>query len=357
MSKKIVVGVVGAGMWGMEHVKEYVKRDNAKVKWLIDMRQDLLDQAKSKYPIENTGTDVNAMLSDNEVNFVVIATPPWTHFSIGMAAVKTGKDVLIEKPICTTAADAEKLAAEARKNPGQLLLGGSSRHSRINPKFVAAKKLVDDGKLGKVYYIHHRAIARQSRAGIEYNPTAKWFLDRKKAGGGLLYDWGVYDLSFHLGLIGDPSYEACLTSFLANGMDQVDPGTPVFDVEEHGAVTMRFAGNLNYYWERASNAHSDHPNQTTIYGTKGGLRLSYCSWENPDIEYFYVDSDGKGKPQVEVIKADMSKHPNDMIVFIDRLLECLTARKQLPTPFDREVINLGIIEKVYSAATWLNTRQ
>ena len=48
---------------------------------------------------------------------------------------------------------------------------------------------------------------------------------------------------------------------------------------------MEFRGGLRYYWERANNAHAEAPNQTTICGTKGGLRFSFCTWESPEIEY------------------------------------------------------------------------
>jgi len=56
---------------------------------------------------------------------------------------------------------------------------------------------------GDIYAIHHNSIGHQSRPGVEYHPTARWFLNKAIAGGGPLFDWGVYDLSFHLGVLGD----------------------------------------------------------------------------------------------------------------------------------------------------------
>jgi len=61
--------------------------------------------------------------------------------------------------------------------------------------------MVESGELGQVYHVRHRHLMRSTF--IEYNPRGSWAHSRKQAGGGPLFDWGSYDLSFHLGVLGD----------------------------------------------------------------------------------------------------------------------------------------------------------
>ncbi len=50
----------------------------------------------------------------------------------------------------------------------------------------------------------------------------------------------------------------------------MDPETDVYDVEEHLMVNMKLSGGISYYWERGAHAHMEVPNETRIYGTRGG---------------------------------------------------------------------------------------
>jgi predicted dehydrogenase len=90
-----------------------------------------------------------------------------------------------------------------KQYPEILAMECSGRHARLIPKFRKVKEIIGSGALGEIYYIHHNCVWRQNRPGIEFHPRAKWFLDKSQAGGGPLFDWGVYDLSFHLGSLGD----------------------------------------------------------------------------------------------------------------------------------------------------------
>jgi predicted dehydrogenase len=172
----------------------------------------------------------------------------------------------------------------------------SGRHSRLNPKFTLVKELISSGALGEVYHIHHQSVSRQNRPGIEFHPLAKWFLDKSRAGGGPLFDWGVYDLSFHLGVLDDrPQLEEVRSVCLTSGLDEVDPGTDIYDVEEHLVVHMQLSGGISYHWERGAHAHMEVPNETRIYGTRGGVKLAYCTWDDPAISFFDLDKQGKAR--------------------------------------------------------------
>jgi predicted dehydrogenase len=345
------IGIIGGGMIAQAHMQNFVDDPRTELRWLAEVNPVARKASKKKFGIPHAAKSYRRMLQDPGLDAVVVCTPPFTHLRMGLDVIKAGKHLLMEKPLTAELKDAKKLLAAAQAHPELKISGCSARHARLNPKFAFIKEFIDSGKLGDVYYVHHRAIGRQGRGGIEYNPPAKWFLNRALAGGGPLYDWGVYDLSFHLGVLSEPALEK-VDSFCVSHLDNVDPGTDVYTVEEHGVGFMTFAGGIKYYWERANNAHAEAPNRTTIYGTKGGLSFSFCTWDSAEVDYFFVDDDGKGKAQKETLTVDMSAHPGDMPALGKAYIDYLCGEGPVPMPLDLEVKNLEIMHKVYKAAKW-----
>jgi predicted dehydrogenase len=352
MTKQFQIGIVGGGMIAQAHMKNFAGDSRAKLTWIAEINPDARAASAKTFDIANTTADYREMLKDPALDAVVVCTPPISHREIGIAVLQAGKHLLMEKPLTLTMEDAHALQAEARKHPELKVSGCSARHARLQPKFAFIKKIIDSGKLGKIYLVHHRSLSRQGRGGIEYHPAAKWFLDRSKSGGGPLYDWGVYDMSFHLGLLGEPELLK-LDAFCVNGLDKVAHGAPVFTVEEHGGAFMTFAGGIKYWWERASNVHTEEPNRTTILGTTGGLRFGYCSWDPATVEYFDVADAGTGKARVEKLEVDMSSHKDgDMAPLGKAFIDFLAGVGPAPMTFELEIKNLDILHKVYQAANW-----
>jgi hypothetical protein len=92
------------------------------------------------------------------------------------------------------------------------------------------------------------------------------------------------------------------------------------DVEQHGAAWLEFDTGLTYYYERGAGVHADTPNETRLYGTKGGLRFQFPSWDSNEIEFFYTEND---EPRKEVFTVDMDGAPDDSFVLTQRFLDCL----------------------------------
>ncbi len=350
-TKPLQFGLIGGGAIAQAHMKNLSADPRTEIRWLAEVNPETLAKNVETFTLTHTTTDYQQMLQDPGLDAVIVCTPPAFHGVIGQDVLSAGKHLLMEKPLCLSLEDARALLASAQANPELKVSGCSCRHARLNPKFAFVKRMIDEGDLGDIYYVHHRAVSRQGRGGIESQPGSKWFLNRKIAGGGPLFDWGVYDLSFHLGVLGEPEC-AHIESFCMNGLDRVDPGTPIFDVEEHGAAFITFTNGMRFCWERANNAHAVIPNQTTIYGTKGGLTFGYCTWDSPEIEYCYVDDDGKGKAAQQTLTVDMSLHTDDMFALTNAYVAYLLDEGPVPMPLELEVKNLAILLEVYRAAGW-----
>jgi len=294
IQKRYNIGVIGTGWIAKAHMGFLQKTGRADITWIAARNPENLEKVRSDFGIPNKTHDYRDILKDPSVEVVIIATPPDLHKEMFIEAVKAGKHVLLEKPMALNMEDVKEMMRVKSLFPETIAMECSARHSRLNPKFRLVKELIDSGALGKVYHIHHQSIKRQNRPGIEFHPIAKWFLEKSRAGGGPLFDWGVYDLSFHLGLLGDlPELDRVERVVLKSGLDDVDPGTPVYDVEEHMIVNMMLTGGISYYWERGAHAHMEVPNETRIYGTRGGIKLAYCTWDDPEVILYDLDDNGK----------------------------------------------------------------
>ena len=343
--------MIGGGMIAQAHLKNFMADSRTEIRWIADISPKAGRSAAVEFNIPNLTRDYKEMLKDPELDAVVVCTPPNSHKTIAIDVMRAGKNLLLEKPMATTAADAKAIVREAAKHPDLVISGCSCRHTRLNPKFTYIKKIISSGKLGRIYHIRHCTLSRQGRGGIEYHPKAKWFLDREISGGGPFFDWGVYDLSFHLGILDDKPELVSSDGFCINGLDKHFPRGDGY-IEEHGNAFMRFSEGLTYSWEKANNVHAGARNETRIYGTKGGLSFSYLSWDSNEVKYYYVDKDGRGKAKEKTLKVNMSRHKGDMPELGAAFIAALTGKGLIPMSLEVESRNLQILLALYKGAGW-----
>src|SRR4030042_3355691 len=103
--KKIKIGVIGVGRLGKKHVDEYSTMEHVDLLGVSDLRKNNLDFCKEKYHIPHLTQDFNDVLS-SEVDAVSICTLNETHFDLVRAALKSGKHVLVEKPLTMNSKEA-----------------------------------------------------------------------------------------------------------------------------------------------------------------------------------------------------------------------------------------------------------
>lgn len=342
------IGVIGAGMIARVHLENLQKTGRVKITWIAARNPVNLEKVRAEFHISNKTQDYRDIMQDPEVDLVLITTPPHLHSQMFIDVLRAGKHVLLEKPMALSMAEIDTMLDEKARHPNLLAMECSGRHSRLIPKFRKVKEIIDSGAMGEIYAIHHNSVGRQSRPGIEYHPTAKWFLNKAEAGGGPLFDWGVYDLSFHMGVLGDTSEVESVNSVkLMGGLDETDPGTDIYDVEEHFLVNMTLSGGISYYWERGGHANMESPNETRIYGTRGGIKLGFNSWDDPWLIFYDLDADGKARSQK--ILLDYSKQ-DDGFALSEHLIRVLDGEEDPVISMDLARKHMNIISKCYDKA-------
>lgn len=319
---ELTFGIIGAGMIGEAHGRTLGSIEAATVKTVADLRPEAAEKVASLAGGAAVVSDWQKIVDDTAIDAVVICTPPWLHHDMALACIAAGKHVLCEKPFADSPDHAEAMVAAAEAK-GVVIADCSARHARLQPTFRTAKAIIDSGQLGDIYLIHHYGRGRRGRPGIEYHPAAKWFLDRSKAIGGAAIDWGVYDLSLIWGLLGDDVDCVQAMGFAINGVDEVDPGAPVFDVEEHGGGALRLSNGTTVLWDRACACHMDGGSETRVCGLRGGLKFEPWSRSASHMTLYKDVVDGL-PTDIQVPIKGQDKHENDHkwidIDFVDALL-------------------------------------
>lgn len=341
--KKYKLGIIGAGMYGKVLMRSFRQDPRAEIRWVNSASEATTKAAAAEFGVEKWTLDYREMLADPALDAAVIATPPYFHAQQLEAALAAGKHVLLEKPMAESLQSIERILAAVAGSPHQIVLEASCRHTRLTRKFQFIKEMIDRGKLGEIYHIHHNHLMRGTF--IEYNPNGAWAMDKKRAGGGPFADWGVYDLSFHLGLLNDIPQLKSLRSFSRNDLRDMRKFVEFSDVEQHGAAWLEFDTGLTYYYERGAGVHSETPNETRLYGTKGGLRFQFPSWDSNEVEFFYLENE---QPRKETFTIDMRDAPDDSLALTTHFLDCLDGAQPL-MPVQRAAKHMEILFKILEA--------
>lgn len=153
--QNITVGIVGAGYWGPNLIRSFAEMPGCELRYVCDLRQDLLNKIAKRFHQVKTTTCVDDLLHDPEVNGIVIATPAATHADLAAKALNAGKHVLVEKPLAHEVAAGEKLVRLAEAQKRILMVGHTFE---FNPAVRKLKDIIRDPTFGDVVYLYSRRV-------------------------------------------------------------------------------------------------------------------------------------------------------------------------------------------------------
>lgn len=144
------VAVVGAGYWGPNLVRNFYASDEWSVRCIVERDRARLERLRRLYPAVAGHAEIDAALSDPQVDAIALATPPRTHRELAIRAIDAGKNVLVEKPLAESFRDAEDLCERARRAGVCLMTDHTFLYTGSVEKLWALR---ESGALGKIYYI------------------------------------------------------------------------------------------------------------------------------------------------------------------------------------------------------------
>jgi predicted dehydrogenase len=145
----IRVGVIGYGYWGPNVVRNLHGLENVCVAVVCDKSPAALARVRKTYPGISTTTDANEVLRSPEIDAVAVITPVWTHYELAKTALENGKHVFVEKPLTSSAAQAEELIEIAARKKLTIMVDHTFLFTGAVLKI---RELTEKGVLGNLYY-------------------------------------------------------------------------------------------------------------------------------------------------------------------------------------------------------------
>ncbi|MCP3712819.1 oxidoreductase [Paraburkholderia sp. CNPSo 3274] len=186
------IGLMGYGFAGQTFHAPVIAHSGAAQLAAIATSQ--AERAQADYPDAAIVPDLDALLSIDAIECVVIATPNDTHYDLARRTLERGKHVLVDKPVTLTAEEARTLAAIAKQRG---LVFAPFHNRRWDGDFLTVRELIDRGELGRV--THYESHFDRFRPQVKQ----RWREDAAR-GGGLLYDLGPHLIDQTLALFGAP---------------------------------------------------------------------------------------------------------------------------------------------------------
>lgn len=317
MSSNIINwGILGCG--DVAEVKSGPAFQKVKQSSLISVMRRNEDKVKDfakRHDVPNWTTSASELLNDEKVNAVYIATPPSSHLSYTLEAIKAGKNVYLEKPMVLNSKEAYTLVEAVNNSSAKVTV---AHYRRSLPLFVKVKELLDANVIGKVLSAEID-IAQSQNANLIAKTDENWRLNPEISGGGYFHDIAPHQIDLMYHYFGTVSKIA-----KGNVPENVNPADWVKGeiVFENG---VHFKGSWNF-------AASEDSDVCTIKGEKGNLTFSFYSDE------IKVETTDK----TEIFKFEKPKHVQQPM--IEQVVSYFLGDSQNPCSVEEAAIVTKIMD-------------
>lgn len=284
------VGVIGCGGMGTTHylsLKALSSQMDLEVTALADCRKEFLEKAAEHFPNAATYEFGMDLIKNEKLDIVHICLPSYLHVNHAVAAMERGINVFVEKPICLTKEEAEKIL-EAETRTGVKAMVGQVVRSFDEYRYL--KEVYESKKYGNLKSMVMQRLSGDVRWGFD-----DWFHDERRSGSVVL-DLHVHDLDFLRYMLGEPdSFDVKATAFDSGMINQIITTYEFGDVfvTAEGvwdvSPSLKFKASFRACFDEATIIFDSGSNPSLTVFKKDGIV------EVPELNPEYnVDSDAAG---------------------------------------------------------------
>lgn len=252
---KVRIGVIGSGFISNIHVDGLRHVADAEVVAVASRTPGKAAGFAAERGIPNAYEDYRRILERADIDAITVAVPNYLHEEIVVAAAQAGKHIMCEKPFARTIQEAERMLRAVKEAGVKLVYGEMLCFA---PKYVRAKRLVDEGALGKVFLV------RQSEE--HDGPHSAWFWDVNLSGGGVLLDMGCHSIEFARWILDRPAVKSVQATMGQFVHAERTKG------EDHCICIIEFENNAIGIAENSWGKTGGIDDRCEIYGTHGNTR-------------------------------------------------------------------------------------
>ena len=339
MKPKLKVALVGAGGIARgQHLPGWNQIADAEVVAIVDINAEAARAAATEFCVPQVFTDYREMLKA-DVDIVDICTPNRLHTPVALAALKTGRHVLCEKPLAVTTAEVRQLGELADRKGLKLM---SAQHMRYLPVSGDIRQWAATGALGEVYHARVRAMRRALL------PISPGFIDSRLSGGGPCMDIGVHALDACLWMMDFPKPVRVTGTMKTNfAKGHVIPGKwgewdrSLFDVEDFAAGFVHFENGATMTLEAAWLGHQEEDEDLSfqLFGKGAGVY-----W--PSGRYASVVNGSFCQGTLSPAHAAASPHHQEIRAFFKSVAD----NEPSPVPWTETIRVIAILEAIATSS-------
>ncbi len=265
--KTVRVVVAGGGSIAQQrHLPEYAANPNAEIAGVFDFNRKRAQELCERFggiPY----TSLEAVLADPGVDAVSICTPNFTHADYAIKVLRSGKHVLVEKPMAQDLTETRAMM-QAQKESGKVMMLGHNQ--RLVKAHMKAKELLDTGAIGDLlfYQLNFKHAGPETWTADPGKNT--WFFQKSKAKFGVMGDLGAHKIDLIRYLTGSE-----VKNVFANMMTldkKYEDGTPI-DLEDNAVCMFNLENGLPGIMHFSWTNYGSEDNGSVIYGTKGVMKI------------------------------------------------------------------------------------
>lgn len=343
--KKLRIGMVGAGNIAKTHLTAYQGVEQAEIAAICDINPERLKATAEKFGIKKTYASETEMLANEELDAVDVCVWNVHHAKCSIEALNAGLHVLCEKPMATSAAEAQQMIDAAKKNNRLLMIGFVLR---FGDEAKIAKDFIDQGYLGDIYYSKATYLRRHGAPG-------GWFTDKARSAGGPVIDLGVHVIDLTRYLMGKPAVKSVFASvenrlgnrpYLKNSVGwKPEDATPqdLYDVEDFAVAMIKYEDGKTTLLETSYSLNGEAVTKKELFGTKGGMNLN-----GSDLKIYTVVNDYLADitPQTEHYIHSQEMFTAEMAHFVDCCLNGTECRASAEDGLEV----MKILDAIYESA-------